>query len=171
LRHDEAILQEDLVNLTRVAIAVILVGGSIPVAAEISQPDLSALTRGAKRVVVATVIDVDPVFQSNEFGDQLIVSRTHLRVDEVLKPGQTGESQTVVMEVEGGTIGDLTLTVSDLPVLARGERAVIFLQENSRGAVVPHERGHGILELDASDHVKGTGLALAAVRRAVAAAR
>ena len=159
-------------NLTRVAIAVVLVGASIPVAAETSQPDLSTLTRGAKRVVVATVIGVEPVFQSNEFGDQLIVSRTHLRVDEVLKPGQpSGESETVVMELEGGTIGDLTLTVSDLPILARGERAVIFLQENSRGAVVPHERGHGILELDASDHVKGTGLTLAAVRRAIATAR
>jgi hypothetical protein len=159
------------VKLTRLVTAIVLVSATVPLTAEKPQPDLTTLTRGAKRVVVATVTHVDPVFQSNEFGDQLIVSRTHLRVDEVLKPGQSDESQIVVMELEGGTIGDLTLTVSDLPVLARGERAVIFLQENSRGAVVPHERGHGILELDASDHVKGTGLALAAVRRAVAAAR
>jgi hypothetical protein len=160
------------VNFSRVAIAIALAGASVSLSAEVSQPDLSTLSRGARRVVVATVMQVEPVFASNEFGDQLIVSRTHLRVDEVLKPGKpTEETQEVVMELEGGTIGDLTLTVSDLPVLERGERAVIFLHQNSRGAVVPHERGHGILKLDASNHVDGTGLTLAEVRRAVAATR
>jgi len=129
--------------------------------------DLTSLARGADRVVVATVTRVAPVFQTNEFGDELIVSRTHLHVDAVLKPDRRTDEQTLVLEVEGGTIGDLTLEVSDLPTLQRGERAVVFLRRNSRGAIVPHGRGHGILKLDASDRIKGTQLTLSTVRQAV----
>ena len=152
--------------------ATVLAVAVAPLQAERNQPDLVDVARGAQRVVVATVTRVEPVFHVNEHGDQLIVSRTHLRVDEVLKGGRpAAESQDVVMEVEGGTLGDVTLTVSDLPVMVRGERAVVFLRENSRGAMVPHERGHGILKLDSSDNVRGSGLNLAAIRKAVASAR
>ena len=133
--------------------------------------DLPLLARGAERVVVATVTRVEPVFQKNEFGDQLIVSRTHLHVETELKRGAQKTGEPVVLELEGGTIGDLTLEVSDLPTLTRGERAIVFLRRNSRGAVVPHGRGQGILELDSSDHVRGTGLTLSDVRKAVESAR
>ena len=130
------------------------------------------MARGAERVVVATVTRVDPVFQSNEFGDRLIVSRTHLRIDDVFKGRRPGAlAEELVMEVEGGTIGDLTLTVSDLPVMTRGERAVVFLRQNSRGALIPQDRGHGIMKLDSSDRVRGSELNLDDIRKAVAAAR
>jgi hypothetical protein len=133
--------------------------------------DLTSLARGADRIVVATVTRVDPVFQTNEFGDRLIVSRTHLHVDAVLKSGRAVDEEAIVLELEGGTIGELTLDVSDLPSLGRGERAVVFLRRNDRGAVVPHGRGNGILKLDPSDRVQGTDLTLAAVRQAVDRAR
>ena len=154
-----------------VVVAAVFAGGGA-VAAQHGPPiDLTALARGADRVLVATVIRVDPGFQANEFGDELIVSRTHLHVATVLKGSRPTEDQVVVMELEGGTIGELTLDVSDLPSLARGERAVVFLGRNSRGAVVPHGRGQGILKLESSDRVTGTQLTLAAVRRAVERAR
>lgn len=150
-----------------------LVTSAASSSADVSRADLTSLARGADRVVVATVTDVDPVFQSNEFGDRLIVSRTHLRVDSVLKNGNGPGSdlQSIVMELEGGTIGDLTLTVSDLPSLERGERAVVFLRQNSRGVLAPHGRGHGILKLDSSDRVEGSTLTLAEIRNAVDQAR
>ena len=159
--------------MTRFAFAATaLVLAVAPLHAETRQPGLANIARGAQRVVVATVTHVEPVFQVNEHGDQLIVSRTHLRIDEVLKgEGSAADHQDLVMEVEGGTIGELTLTVSDLPMMARGERAVVFLRQNSRGALVPHERGHGILKLDSSDRVRGSGSSLADIRRAVASAR
>jgi hypothetical protein len=157
--------------LTRAAIAAIALAIAVtPLTAQKNQPGLVDIARGAHRVVVATVTHVQPVFQVNEYGDQLIVSRTHLRVDEVLK-GSRADGQTVVMEVEGGTLGDLTMTVSDLPVMSRGERAVVFLRQNTRGAMVPHERGDGILKLDSSDHVRESGLSLAAIRKAVASSQ
>ena len=129
--------------------------------------DLTGLARAAERVVVATVTRVEPVFQKNEHGDDLIVSRTHLRIDKVLKSNRPAQEEAVVVEVEGGTIGDLTLDVSDLPTLERGERAVLFLSKNARGANVPQGRGEGILKLDPADRVTGTGLTLAEVRAAV----
>lgn len=157
-----------LACLAMLALAVPLAARSGP------SSDLMSLTRVAEKVVVGTVTRVEPIFQTNEFGDRLIVSRTHVRVDSVLKGGSGSgvrEGEEVVLEVEGGTIGDLTLTVSDLPKLERGERAVLFLRQNSRGAHVPHRRGQGILKLDSSDRVKGSALSLSAVRAAVEQAR
>ena len=150
-----------------------LVFTGLPAQAQGPRTDLTSLARTADRVVVATVTLVDPVFQSNEFGDRLIISRTHLRVDSILKnaSGRGAEDQDLVMELEGGTIGDLTLTVSDLPVLKRGERAVVFLRQNSHGGLEPHGRGEGILKLDAADRVTGSAVTLSAIRDAVNAAR
>lgn len=60
--------------------------------------------RGAERVVVGRVTAVNPVWQTNEFGDRLIVSIVSVAVDETLR----GPSQAAVdVEVEGGTVPHL----------------------------------------------------------------
>ena len=130
--------------------------------------DVGKQSKGAKKVVLATVTDVDAAFGENEFGDRLILSQVTLRVDETMK----GAPETsIVMSVEGGTVGELTLTVSDMPRMARGERAVLFLDEAkaNRGGHVPHGRGAGVLKLDADDRVAGTSVSLDDVRKAVKA--
>jgi hypothetical protein len=151
--------------------AVFLVGASCAAAAVLtaqsgSLPDLQANAKGAAKVVVATVLAVESGFDINAFGDQVIVSEVTLRVDETLK-GPHIPSMSVV--VEGGTVGDLTLEVSDLPSLKPQERAVFFLTEGPPGspAYRPHGRGLGILTLDPADHVTGTDLTLDDVRHAV----
>jgi hypothetical protein len=124
--------------------------------------------RGAERVVVGRVSSVDPHWQVNEFGDRLIVSTVRMSVEETLK----GDASPVLaVEVEGGTIAGLTLHVSDLATLVPGERAVFYLRRNNRGALVPHLRGQGLLKLDASNRVPGSGLTLDEIRRTIAAAR
>jgi hypothetical protein len=130
--------------------------------------DLPTRARGAERVIVASVQRVRPEYRRNEFGDELIVSQADLRVSEVLK-GRGAGGETVVVEVEGGTIGEVTLHVSDLPALAAGENAVFFLARvpGDEDKYVPHLRGLGVLKLDAADRVIGTGSTLADVRRAV----
>jgi hypothetical protein len=123
---------------------------------------LAERARGAERVVVGRVTTVEPVWRTNEFGDRLIVSVVSVAVDETLR----GQSQpTVTVEVEGGTIGDLTLHVSDLEPLATGDRAVFYLARNARGAFVPHLRGQGLLKLDRTDRVRGSTVTLADIRR------
>jgi hypothetical protein len=72
--------------------------------------------------------------------------------------------------VEGGTVGDLTLQVSDMPSIEVGERAVFFLDRRPSGTRQLHGRGLGMLKLDANDRVQGTNLTLEDVRRAVRAA-
>lgn len=138
----------------------------------VSQPraDLLERIRGAEHVVVGVVTDVTPVLQENEFGDQLIVSRTTVAVEETLK-GPTNLT-TVEIEVEGGTIDGLSLAVSDVEPVVFGDRGVFMLMRIGQGNYVPHLRGQGLLTLDASEQVRGEPWSLADVRaaaRAVAA--
>ena len=127
---------------------------------------LSERARGAERIVVGRVASVAPLWQVNEFGDRLIVSVVRVAVSETLK----GQAQpTLDVEVEGGTIGDLTLHVSDQTSFSPGERAVFYLKRTARGTFVPHLRGQGLLKLDASNRVSGSSLTLEEIRREVAA--
>jgi hypothetical protein len=106
------------------------------------------------------------LWQVNEFGDRLIVSVVRVVVSETLK----GEPlPTVDVAVEGGTIGELTLRVSDQTSFSPGDRAVFYLKRNARGAFVPHLRGEGVLKLDAANRVSGSSLTLEQIRREVAA--
>jgi hypothetical protein len=119
--------------------------------------------RGAERVVVGHVASVSPSWRVNDYGDRLIVSVVHVAVDETLK----GAAQNAVdVEVEGGTIGTLTLRVSDLDTFSPGDRAVFYLARNRRGAFVPHLRGLGLQKIDRNGRVRG-GASLDDVRRGV----
>ena len=101
---------------------------------------------------------------TNEYGDRLIVSVVRVNVTETMK----GESSpTVDVEVEGGTIGTLTLRVSDQLTFTPGERAMFFVRRNRRGRFVPHLRGQGLIKLDAAGGVPGTSLTLDEIRREV----
>src|SRR5688572_24698793 len=97
----------------RLLVLLALVGSVVPAIAQGDQPgDVANRAKGAGRVVVARVIAVRAQFETNQFGDQLIVSHAVLDVLETLK-GAPAASLNVA--VEGGTVGDLTLKVSDLP--------------------------------------------------------
>lgn len=131
----------------------------------VSIPDRA---RGADQVVVATVSDLTSTFERNAYGDELIVSHVRLQVKEHLK----GERANLLdVDVEGGTIGDVSMDVSSMPRVMKGNRAVFFLEKDQRtGRLVPHLKGEGILMLDANDRVEGTSLDLNTVRSQVASA-
>ena len=145
------------------AVAMVCISAST-VRAEVGPPtDVAAHSRGAGRVVVARVSTVHSSFATNRFGDQLIVSNAVLEVLETLK----GNPQAVTtVTVEGGTVGDLTLKVSDMQELKEGDRAVFFLDADGLGNV-PHGRGRGILKLDDDDRVEGSDITLDQVKTAV----
>jgi hypothetical protein len=143
-----------------VAVTALNAAGQRPVS-------LTDRARGAERIVVAQVTTLTASYEVNEFGDQLIVSHLGLTVEETLKGDG---SPKLSLEVEGGTVGDVTLEVSSLPRINRGERAVFFVTRNKDGKFVPHLRGMGILELDSQNRVKGSTLDLNDVRQAAAAA-
>jgi hypothetical protein len=145
-----------------------LVYTTAAVAQEGAPVPLVERARGAEQIVVGQVASVSPVWRVNEFGDRLIVSVVHVAVDETLK----GDSQSSVdVEVEGGTIGGLTLHVSDQQSFTPGDRVVFYLARSQRGAKVPHLRGQGALKLDRSNLVPNSSLTLDEIRRTVALAR
>jgi hypothetical protein len=156
--------------MTRVALGaslLVVLALTPAVHAQVPVP-LAERARGADRVVVGRVTSVTPQWQVNEFGDRLIVSTVHVAVTETLKGDAT---PTVDVDVEGGTIGSLTLHVSDQLTFAAGERATFFLTRTARGRFVPHLRGQGLLKLDGSNRVPGSSLTLEQIRREVAAGR
>ena len=126
--------------------------------------DIPARAKGAGRIVVARVTDVRAQFVVNRFGDQLIVSTALLEVAETLKGAP---ASTLEVEVEGGTVGDLTLKVSDLPSLSPGDRAMFFLDAGTGAAMQPHDRGRGILRLSQTDRVENTSVTLEDMRQQV----
>jgi hypothetical protein len=77
----------------------------------------------------------------------------------------------VVVTLEGGTVGDLTLKVSDMPTLEKGKRAVLFLNSAPGGGYVPHGRGSGVVEVDATDRGVEEDLTVDNIRTAVKAAQ
>src|SRR5262245_38885492 len=141
---------------------------STSVLAEIGPPPtIAARAQGAGRVVVATVLDVQSRFGTNQFGDQLILSDLVLDVSETLK-GPV--APTVNVTVEGGTVGDLTLKVSDLPSFETGDRGMFFLDAAPGGRLVPHDRGRGLLKVLPTGLIEGSSVTLDAIRKEVAAA-
>ena len=129
-------------------------------------PSLADRARGAGRVVVAQVVDVQSRFATNRFGDQLIVSTVVLDVAETLK-GQA--ARTLNVEIEGGTVGDLTLKVSDLPSFRPGDRALFFL-DAAGSTLVPHSRGFGLLKVSPAGLIEGSTVTLDQVKRDVVTA-
>lgn len=123
--------------------------------------------RGSDQVVIGHVSSVTAVWRTNDFGDRLITSIVHVIVDETLKGTA---QQSVDVEVEGGTIGDVTLRVSDLDTFAPGDRALFYLQHSRRGTLVPHLRGLGLQKIDQAGRVGGTSMTLDQVRSEVRAA-
>jgi hypothetical protein len=151
-----------------VCLSALLLDGAYDVVAGQAAPlPIGERARGAERVAVGRVTAVTPAWRVNEFGDRLIVSTIRVAVDELLK-GPV--APTLDVEVEGGTIGELTLHVSDQEPLTPGDRAVFLLARGPGGAFRLHLRGLGLLKLDAANRVPGSGLTLDIIRREVAAA-
>lgn len=141
---------------------VVLLGATSASFAESRRPvSIPERLRTADAAVVARITQVTAAYERNQWGDELIVSHTILAVEEALK-GAPGQS--VAFDVEGGTVGETTLRVSDMPEVKVGDRGVFFLKRGRSSAHVPHLRGQGILLLDESNRVRGTSLTLDEVR-------
>jgi hypothetical protein len=117
--------------------------------------------RGAARIVVATVGETAARYERNDYGDELIVTRATLAVEEAIK----GPGESVAFALEGGTVNGITMRASSVPTLQKGERAVFFLEPGKSGEFRPHLHGQGILKLDSSNRVPGSSLTLDEIRR------
>ena len=82
------------------------------------------LTKASQTIIIGQVMDVKS--QWNETGDE-IITRADVAVKEIIRGGFNHERHLIV-EYEGGEIGDIGLRVSDSPTLIKGENVVLFLK-------------------------------------------
>jgi hypothetical protein len=142
---------------------------AVPSSSATPSAEMTGRLRGAQKAIVGKVIGVRPRLQRNEWGDQLIVSRLTVAIDEHLKGG--GTERTADVDVEGGTLNGLTLHVGHQPALDTGDRTVLLLDAGPGGVWVPHHKALGVLKVDSNERIAGSSLRLADVRDAARAAR
>ena len=102
---------------------------------------LTALSARATTVIPPTfdqlVSDAEFIFQSNvtgvrsqwigEGGQRQIVTYVTFKVEDAVK-GSPGASYTIRML--GGTVGDITMAISDAPKFQVGDRDILFVENN-----------------------------------------
>ena len=108
--------------------------------------------RGASHVLLGKVTDAEGFFGVNFRGDQLIMSRVRIRADKWLK-GRGGN--TVEFVVEGGTVGDMAMGVSDLPEFSKGQTVKLHL--NKVGNAFEFAEGEVLAEAAAKAGAGGSG--------------
>lgn len=131
------------------------------------QVDMSERVKGAQRIVVARASKVTSEWRTNEHGDKLIISQISLDVEQTFKGAPTN---TMSVEVEGGTIDGITLSVSSQTPINPGDRAVFMLDATPSGGHVPHLKGMGVLKLDGNNNIIGSTLRLDDIRSLAASA-
>ena len=86
--------------------------------------DVAALTATAEQIVVGDVVEVTSFWDENH---ELIKSRIEVQVADYLLGDGPGVE---VLEMTGGTVGDVTLHVSVLPILEVGDHVLLFLGDS-----------------------------------------
>jgi len=91
------------------------------------------LTKASETVIIGQVADV--ASQWNQDGSS-IVTRATVGVAEVIK-GDLNKDE-VIVEYEGGEVGEIGLKVSDSPSLIKGENVILFLEskKETRGGLI-----------------------------------
>lgn len=98
-------------------------------ATTVERLDFRGLTAYATNVVVGTV-GGSTVERTADGG--LIVTRVELSIHEQWKG--TIDSKSITLSIPGGRIGNEVVEMSGVPVLVRGESALLFLEKNPDGA-------------------------------------
>jgi hypothetical protein len=171
--HASSVDSAGSTNLVRSSLVLVAVAAALSAGIAVSAQEghgrpisIEERARGAERVVVGTILRSEAVQQVNQYGDQLIVSHTAVRVDETMKGAPLA---TVVVDVEGGSLNGVTMRASDMPTLEAGNRAVFFLKRSGPNSdtYVPHLRGYGILKLEKTNLVEHSSLSVDQIRTMV----
>ena len=112
--------------------------------------DLTELVRQADHIAVVDVVSQRSAWDTRH---ERIISTVELAVVERWKgavtPGAASDHLTVVQP--GGTVGDLTMTVTGLSTFSPGERALVFLRGASTNAqVLGMSQGKRLVRYEAS---------------------
>ena len=96
-------------------------------------PSLDELVARARTIFVGEVIGQRVLWEAAPDG-RSIVTLVHFKVDDVWK----GRASPITeLEFLGGTIGDVSLEVTAMPVFVTGQRDVLFVADGSLHAISP----------------------------------
>lgn len=109
----------------RLVVAGILLGVALTTttSAAVVYRDTAELTAQANQIVIGDVVAVDSYWN----GEGIIKSRIEVAVSDYLLGSGNG---TEVLTMSGGTVDDVTLHVSVLPVFEVGDHVLLFLNNN-----------------------------------------
>jgi hypothetical protein len=99
-------------------------------ATSVIAPSFDGLVEHADLIFTGQVISQHSEWRNNN-GQRSIVTLVTFGVEAIHK-GQTGS--TVTLQFLGGTIGDVTLAVSEMPRFNPNERVVLFVEKNGANA-------------------------------------
>ena len=128
-------------------LAVLATVIALPTMATGATTDFAYRFAHADAVIVATVCKVEARWDTNQFGDQLIVTRASLCPEPggVLKGNQRSD---YALEIEGGTLDGLTLELSHLPLLGVGDRGLFLLERGHAKTYELAGDGLGFFQFD-----------------------
>src|ERR1043165_2743378 len=109
------------------ALTVALLAANAP-ATTVIPPSFDQLVKEAQLIFEGRVMDVHCEW-SGEGAQRVIVSYVTFEIEEGLK-GSLGANFT--LRLVGGTIGNETITIADAPVFQKGDRDILFVENNGR---------------------------------------
>ena len=92
--------------------------------ADVEEMSLADLIGKASTILQGKVSKVEPHWDKDQ---TMIYTSVSVSVGNYLKGGT--EAREVTIEVPGGTVGEITLGVSDIPVFEEGQEVILFLRE------------------------------------------
>jgi hypothetical protein len=119
-------------TLSRFVAFCAIVGTASTVAARsVIPPTFSELVSNATEIFIGHVVSRESRWVDTPAGPVIFTDVT-FGVEEILKGNQ---QQQTTLRFRGGTVGDVTLAVADMPKFAPGDRDLLFVE--SRNAVSP----------------------------------
>jgi len=122
------------------------------------------VAQAAERTVAGTVKDIHSYYGKNEHGFDLILSDVKVDVSSVLKGEQ---AKDLSFTMEGGTIGDTTLSVSSVMPLKKGATYVFLLSSDQEGRLRLFGTNFGALPLEKDARVQALNTDLIKLQQAI----
>jgi hypothetical protein len=117
------------VSLLAVMLAVLHVGTATMLSATtLERMSIAKMTQHAQLVVRARCLGNSVAWDDGE-----IWTFTSFEVEDSWKGAPSGAAQQVMVRLLGGSVGNLTSTVSGVPRFHPGEEAILFLERTTRG--------------------------------------
>ncbi len=117
---------------------LLVMAWALPARAVMIKYDLEQLSVGSEKVVIGEVVDMESRYL---VPGQAIYTFVTIRVDEVIKGKSV--SDELVIRVDGGTVGDVEMTVTHAPSFQVGEEVLVFVTKQIDGQDIVYNAENG----------------------------